>query len=444
MGETYKSDNIAVLIDSFSTDGKSLYESFRLAGNDCPIAVIDDDGFLPDDVISVYGYFLGDFSKSEKVPGKPRYFNQIDIPDYWEITSNNTSGKIFNLNKELGHIFYTEPTNKRLIKVIDWLDEKGKARISEHYNKYGALYAKTIFNNKGQKVNRSYFDADGREVIVENFVTGSIILNDGNETRVFANKTDFVTFFAKRAGFEDKGICFNSLSTPFFVSQRLAANDKRDVLFWQEPAREDIPGNMQMIFDGLAKRTGKVIVQKRKSYDKLIDLGAPRHFVKHLGFIYPFEKENAKSNNVLILTNSDRIESLSKIVEAFPNLNFHVAAITEMSSKLLNFERYENVSLYPGAKPKVIDELYAKCDWYFDINYEGELLSAVRRAFLNNHLIFAFKETLHNSDFVAEENIFLKKAPERFIAAVKSTLNDDFVFETRLSVQRKQALSEQA
>jgi len=444
MGETYKSDNIAVLIDSFSTDGKSLYESFRLAGNNCPIAVIDDDGFLPDDVMSVYGYFLGKFEKNDKVPGRPRYFNQIDVPPYWEITSNNSSGKIFNLNRELGHIFYTEPTSRRLVKVVDWFDENGHARISEHYNKYGALYAKTVFNSKGQKVNKSYFDGEGCEKIVENFVTGAIILDDNGETRVFKDKTDFVTFFAKRAGFEDKALYFNSLSVPFFVSQRLAPNDNKDILFWQEPARPDIPGNMQMILDGLSTRTGKIVVQKKKSYDKLIDLGASKHMVKHLGYIYPFEKENNKSNNVLILTNSDQIEQLTLLVETFKNFHFHIAAITEMSSKLLDYEKYENVSLYPGVKTSTLDDLYLKCDWYFDINKESEILSAVRRAFMNNHLIFAFKETLHNADFVAEENIFSKDEPERFVAAVKSALKDNFVFDTRLSVQRKQALSEEA
>lgn len=444
MVQTYKADNLAVLLDSFSTDGKSLYESFRLAGNNCPVAVIDDDGFLPDDVISVYGYFLGDFSKSDKCPGRPRYFNQIDVPDYWEISSTNSKGSIHNLNKEVGRIFYTEPTNKRHVKIVDWLNDEGVVRISEHYNKYGALYAKTTFNKKGQKVNKSYFDVNGAEIIVENFVTGDIILNDGKLTRVFEDKTAFVTYFARQAGFEERGICFNSLSIPFFVSESLNPNDKKDVLYWQEPVRPDVPGNMKIILDGNGVRAGKVVVQKRKSYDKLIELGVPKNIVKHFGYIYPFEKENTKGHDALIFTNSDNIEQLDKVVTSLPGLHFHIAAITEMSSKLLDYEKYENVSLYPGVKTSVAEELLKKCDWYFDINHEGEILSAVRRAFLNNQLIFAFKETLHNSDFVAEENIFAQAESDRFIAAVKSALKDDFVLETRLSVQRKQALSEDA
>lgn len=39
------------------------------------------------------------------------------------------------------------------------------------------MYAKTIFNKKGQLVSRSYYDVSGNEKVVENFVTHDIILN---------------------------------------------------------------------------------------------------------------------------------------------------------------------------------------------------------------------------------------------------------------------------
>ncbi len=64
------------------------------------------------------------------------------------------------------------------------------------------------------------------------------------------------------------------------------------MLFWQEPIWDDIPGNMLSIFNGEASRTTTVMVQKKKSYDKLIELGAKKDMVHKLGFIYPFAKEN--------------------------------------------------------------------------------------------------------------------------------------------------------
>ena len=70
-----------------------------------------------------------------------------------------------------------------------------------------------------------------------------------------------------------------------------------------------------------------------------------------------------------------------------PKLHFHIAAQTLMSQKLLNLEQYENVSLYQGASTFVLDELFKKCDYYFDINHRGEIVSAVYRAFRKPHII---------------------------------------------------------
>ena len=77
-------------------------------------------------------------------------WRSIKVPEYWEISANNTSGKVHNMDRERARIFYAEPFHKRLVRVVDWMDEKGVVRYSDHYNKYGALYARTIFNNKGK------------------------------------------------------------------------------------------------------------------------------------------------------------------------------------------------------------------------------------------------------------------------------------------------------
>lgn len=435
---------IVLLMDNYGPDSQSLHSSLKLAGIEIQSAVIEEDGFLPGDVMSAYGFFLGDFRKKMGKAARPKYFNEITVPDFWEISGTNSSGKVHDLYRERGRIFYAEPKHKRLVRIVDWLDERGVVRSSDHYNCYGAIYARTIFNAKGQKVNKSYFSADGQEIIVENFVTGDIILNEDGGVRIFRTKTDFVVHFLMKAGFKHSRVFFNSLSTPFFVSNRLEGGEKRDVLFWQEPVGGEIPGNMQIILKGQASRAAQIIVQKRESYDKLIALGANPQMVHRLGFIYPFEKENAHQPQALICTNSDNIEHCQEIVKALSQIHFHIAALTEMSSRLLGMESLENVSLYPGAKPAVLEELFGKCDFYLDINHEAEIVSAVRRAFLSNHLIFAFNETIHNRDYVAQEHIYPAGEAERMISQIRLAAADEKVMEEGLAKQRKAALTETA
>lgn len=443
MGNTVK-DNIILLLDDYGEDSKKLHNSFKMAGKSYPVFVIEEDGFLPEGVISVFGYFLGDFKKAKEIPGKPRYFNQIKVPKYWEISANNSMGSVHNLNKERAKIFYAEPKHKRLVKVVDWYDDRGVVRSSDHYNRYGALYARTVFNAKGQRVNKSYFSADGREVVMENYVTKDIILNDGNLVKIFRNKQEYTAYVLKRAGYEDYRIFFNTLSTSFFVSQKLRDNGKGDVLFWQEPIFDEIPGNMRSILDGTSTRTAKVMVQRADSYEKMLALGAPSDIIRKLGFIYPFKKENHGKKEVLICTNSDRIAKLTKIVESLPEVHFSVAAITEMSSKLMSMEKYGNVSLYPGVKMKILEELFERADFYLDINYESEIVSAVEQAFLNNHLIFTFRETMHNPCYVAEKNIFTIDRVDEMVAKIKILLNNSEKLRISLNMQRTHAMSESA
>ena len=442
MEKNVEINDMLLLLDNYSVESRSLHESLKQAGYDCPAAVIEDDGFLPGDCLSAYGFFLGDFKKERGEAARPRYFNEITAPDYWEISGDNKSGKVQDLDRDRGKIFYAEPAHRRLVKAVDWYDERGIVRFSDHYNRYGGLYARTAFDAKGKRVNKSYFSAAGREVIVENYITGDIILNEAEEVKFFRSKTDFVLYFLERAGFQKSRLFFNSLSTPFFVSQRLDPQAKRDVLFWQEPEREDIPGNMQIILNGKASRAARIMVQKRKSYEKLIALGARKDMVHRLGFIYSFERENGHKPEALICTNSDQIEHLERIVKALPEMNFHIAALTEMSSKLTGMGLYANVNLYPNVKMKVLEELFKKCDYYLDINHQSEIVSAVRRAFLNHQLIFAFQETVHNRDFIAGEHIYSSDHAGQMISDIRNIMADANLLERHLRSQKEAAMAE--
>ena len=64
---THTADGITLLFDTFSGESRNLLESFKNAGAAFHAAVIEDDGFLPDDVMSVYGFFLGDYKGHKEI-----------------------------------------------------------------------------------------------------------------------------------------------------------------------------------------------------------------------------------------------------------------------------------------------------------------------------------------------------------------------------------------
>ena len=181
MEKHIKVNDTILLFDNYETDSQSLHESFRNAGFPYPAVVIEDNGFLPDGVLSAYGFFLGDFKEVLGESAHAKYFNQITVPEYWEISGNNNTGSVRDQDKERGKIFYAEPAHKRRVKIVDWYDEKGIARSSDHYNRYGAIFARTLFNAKGQKFSKSYFSAAGEEVIVENFPVNAFLCVEPDE-----------------------------------------------------------------------------------------------------------------------------------------------------------------------------------------------------------------------------------------------------------------------
>lgn len=438
------SDKIILLFDRYTLESQYLHESVKKTTADCLAIVIEEDDFLPEDVLSAYDLFLGNYDNGVINTGKPRYYNEISIPEKWTINAgvNEGYGRISYQHEDKGRIYYAESGKKYLVKTVEWYDRKGVIRFLDHYNRYGDICARTVCDHEGKRISKSWFSSKGKEVIVENYTTGDIILNDGDVVKLFRTKTDMFVYYFNKLGFAQNRIFYNSLSTPFFISNMLGSLAGRDILFWQEPVGEAIPGNMQMILNGQASRTGRIMVQKKSSYNRLMVLGAKKEAISELGFIYSFQKHNQHKRETLICTNTDEIEHCRELVEEFPQVHFHIAAITTMSSKLMDLQKYENVSLYPGAVTGVLDDLFQRCDFYFDINHYGEIVSAVRRAFLHNHLIFAFEETLHNGEYVADEHIYPAAEFERMVSDIRAVMEDSTVMEQHLERQRRHALSE--
>ena len=104
----------------------------------------------------------------------------------------------------------------------------------------------------------------------------------------------------------------------------------------------------------------RLSIPNKATYECALELTDEKYhnqFV-HLGYHYQFKLDNFLRRDALILTNSDQIEQVEAIVEALPDVTFRIAAVTEMSSKLLDMLRYPNAVLYQNASPQKIQELY--------------------------------------------------------------------------------------
>lgn len=85
------------LFENYSQGSWDLHYSLIVAGYVNTTVCLSDDGFLPSDVTSPYLYFTG----FDKVQGSALYFNQVPVPDYWEIIGTNSNAEIFRFDKNV-------------------------------------------------------------------------------------------------------------------------------------------------------------------------------------------------------------------------------------------------------------------------------------------------------------------------------------------------------
>lgn len=438
------SGKIILLLDNFSLLSRRLHESLQQIETDVLTIVISEENFLPENVLSIYDLIIGNYrNKTIRKNGTPKYFNEIQVPDTWSFQAGDEkAGRISYQQVEKGRIHYVDSLKKRLVREVEWYDRAGVTRFCDHYNRYGDICARTVYNSVGEAAGKSWFSPEGQEVIVENYITRVIILNDEDTVRLFRSREELLLYCLKKAGVQQCRIFINSLSIPFLLVNRLGISNGEDVLFWQEIAGDNIPWNMKLILDGKIIRCNRVIVQTRSAYNRLLELGVPEDRIQKLGFIYSFEKENKHRPEALICTNSDRIEHCETLIKMLPQMHFHIAALTWMSPRLFALDQYDNVSLYPGAEPPGLDKLFFKCDYYFDINYQAEIVSAVYRAFSYNQLIFAFQETVHNREYVADVHTYSVDEFNRMVRDVQEIMVDRNVMKQHLERQQKYAFAE--
>lgn len=407
------------VFDTYSRESQDLLHSMQESGFTHPTVVLEPNGFLPDGVESPFLYFLGQ-PKGEK---RGRYFNEVPVPDFWEISGDNSSAKVNYYGQEKARIAYHATSYKRIVESMEWLDDKGQVVMIERYNQYGRKIAITTCDAQGHPLVTTYFEGD-TERLTENHQTGDLILTlEHQPMRIFKNRLDYFVFYLEYRGFNLDGLVYNTLATSFSLSLQLGNKGikGRDVLVWQEPLHDSLPGNMQLILKSPEIRTKKILVPQNATYHRALQLSSQDQHASFgpLGYLYDFKVKDDIRKDTFVLTNSDQIEALTYLVESLPDVTFRVAALTEMSASLLSMVRYPNVVLYQNISQERIQELLKISSIYLDINHYAEVQGIVRKAFEHQQVILAFSHTVHDRTYLAQANIFEQGKEADLVARIK-------------------------
>lgn len=101
----------------------------------------------------------------------------------------------------------------------------------------------------------------------------------------------------------------------------------------------------------------------------------------------------------LVMTASQEVEGLSSLVHQFPQVTFHIAALTAMGPKLIDLATRSNVRLYPGISLDKYEDLLSSCSIYLDCNQGEEVWSSSLHALENGQVLFGLKSTVHQEAY---------------------------------------------
>ncbi|MGP0639333.1 accessory Sec system glycosylation chaperone GtfB [Staphylococcus xylosus] len=425
------------LFEQFDEPTRLLHQSLQLSDINPFTIVINDNGFLPNDVTSPYQFFSVNNNGAKK---SPKYYNEVKIPRFWEIDGNNEKALIKDMGKVKGEINYKLHDKHRIVSHVKWLDDNGNTRVIDHYSKNGVIFSQTVYDSFGKAILIQYIDDFGNEIIYENLVTNDIVLTWQDKDYYFKSKTEFIIFYLKLLNRDLSEMIINSLGLPLSVVYNINTPGVNYV-FWQEIASNGIPKNMETILNMESNNQFKVLVTHHNEYEKIKKLAEPqvRDKIYLSGYVYKYNKNNQYSKNALTITNSDQLRHIDKIIEACPEAVFHIASITEMSSTLMMLNQYENVKLYPNINKRQLINLYEMCDVYLDVNQGFEVLNSVKFAFENSMPIIGYEQVAHNRQYTANHNLYLDENYTDLINNLKYIMENNMNLDEILSIQKAHA-----
>ena len=335
-----------------------------------------------------------------KEEGQPLFFNNLPLPPYWEITTDGLEGYVYDQGKKKARIQFRQPHSERTIARVYWYDEVGKCIWIDYYSAYGWRICRDFLDEEEKTVLRTFYNSDGRDLLVEWLQQDKIAYFDSQKNpTIYPNRHSFL----------------------LKVLENIV--DREDILILGEEILSLLPSSKKDNYyclvdnvteaDKVADQVNQVLVLSPRSSED-----SP---YKHL-YGCALDRPVPVKPQAMIITNSEWVEGLEKLLLHFPEIDFHVGALTEMGSRLTNLSVYSNLYLYPGMSYDFFQELLDKSTFYLDIQHDVEILASSLRAVERGILLYTLDNLTHHEEYKKLETCY--DTTETLIQNVRQVLEN--------------------
>ena len=312
--------------------------------------------------------------------GKPLFFNDLVVPELWECWTLGITTYLFDGEERRANVVLREDILSRTVERVEWFGQGEEVVSIDVYNRYGWRSKRSLLTEAGQPYLDIYLNRQQEEVLLH-FVSQGIFLHQPSKglDHLYANKEELQRVVLKQLLPENEAILLLDKTLLDVVKEipkeRLAycARETHDL----DEIKEHVD-QILLLEDGL--------------------LSERKDGITVLSGLVDVEQESFQPE-ALVMTASQEVEGLSSLVHQFPQVTFHVAALTAMGPKLTDLASCFNVRLYPGISLDKYEDLLSSCSIYLDCNQGGEVWSSSLQALENEQVLFGLKSTVHDEAY---------------------------------------------
>lgn len=312
--------------------------------------------------------------------GNPLFFNDLEVPELWECWTLGITTYLFDGEERRANVVLREDILSRTIERVEWFGQGEEIVSIDVYNRYGWRSKQSLLTEAGQPYLDIYLNRQQEEVLLH-FVSQGTFLHQPPKGRdhLYANKEELQRAVLKQVLPEDEAILLMDQSLLAFVKE--IPKERLAYCAREAHALDEIKEQVDQILlledgilsekkDGITALSGLVDVDQEK-----------------------FQPE------ALIMTASQEVEGLADLVHDFPQVTFHIAALTAMGPKLTDLAARPNVRLYPGISLEKYENLLSSCSIYLDCNRGEEVWSSSLHALENGQILLGLKSTVHQEAY---------------------------------------------
>ncbi|MFR9120099.1 MAG: accessory Sec system glycosyltransferase GtfB [Streptococcus parasanguinis] len=268
----------------------------------------------------------------------------------------------------------------RTVDRVEWFGQGEEIASIDFYNRYGWRSKQSLLTETGQPYLDIYLNRQQEEVLLH-YISQGIFLYQPPKGRdhLYANKEELQKAVLKQVLPEDEAILLMDQSLLAFVKEI----PKERLAYCAREAHA---------LDEIKEQVGQILLVE----DGI--LSEKKDGITALSGLVDVEQESFQPE-ALIMTASQEVEGLSSLVHQFPQVTFHIAALTAMGPKLTDLVARPNVRLYPGISLGNYESLLARCSIYLDCNQGEEVMNSSIRALENGLVLFGLKSTVHQEAY---------------------------------------------